>query len=172
VAGRTGFVPVDTRKVTGLPKSAEAFNKMGVGHSGSVVPLQSEDQVTLGGLGESEQGTATPVTEVYRRRIEKINGAVMPLSYAIAGTGTTEDDGSEDGLEESYVEDTVEVSGDVVRLVGSLYESPPMTMLKRKGGGVVIEEMADSPITKDLKLAMEVGSMIGLSGRKSCKWTT
>jgi hypothetical protein len=116
VAGRTGFGPVDTGKVTGVPKSTETP----AGHSDLVVLPQSEVQATLDGLGASDQGTDTTVMEVYRRRIEKIIGAVAEVI------------GSEDGLEASYVEETAEVTGDVE---GMQDGTSPVTILKRKGGG-------------------------------------
>jgi hypothetical protein len=139
VAGRTGFGPVDTGKVTGVPKSAE----IPTGHSDLVVLPQSEVQAALGGLGASDQGTDT----------EKILGAIEEFI------------GSEDGLETSYVEETAEVTGDVE---GTQNGASPVTILKRKGG-VVIEELADSPVTKNLKMALVVGGVTGLSGPEELK---
>jgi hypothetical protein len=165
VAGRTGFGPIDTGKVTDIPKAAESLNEAGVGTADPVASMQSKDQVFLGGSGESEQGTAIPAPEVYCRKKEKINGAVLPLSCATAGTGLTEDDGSEVGLEGSYVEDSVEASGVVLRSLGSVDDLPSVSILKRKVG-VVIEERADSPIARELNRTMEVGSFAGLTGQK------
>jgi hypothetical protein len=116
VAGRTGFGPVDTGNVIGVPKSAETP----AGHSDLVVLPQSEVQAMLDGLGASDQGTNTTVMEVYRQRTEKIIGAVAEFI------------GSEDGLEASYVEETAEVTGDVE---GMQDGASPVTILKRRGGG-------------------------------------
>jgi hypothetical protein len=149
VAGRTGFGPVGTGKVTSLSQPAETP----AGHSDSVACLQSEDQATLDRLGESELGTDTSGLEVYRRRTDKIIEVVA------------EDIGLEDGVEVSFVEETMEVTGDVE---DTLDGASPMTILKRKGD-VAIEDLADSPVTKNLKLAMVVGDVTGLSGQEELK---
>jgi hypothetical protein len=149
VAGRTGFGPVGTGKVSGLPQPAETP----AGHSDLVVYPQPEDQATLDRLGESELGTKKTVLEIYHRRTDKIIEAAA------------EDVGLEDGMEMSFVEETMEVTGDVE---GTLEGASPATILKRKGG-VVIEDSADSPVTKDLKLAMVVGGVTGVSGQEDLK---
>jgi hypothetical protein len=69
---------------------------------------------------------------------------------------------SENGLEVSFVEDSVVESGNELRLLGSLGESPLVIILKRKAG-VLIEEREASPIVGRMDLAEEVGDIIGLT---------
>jgi hypothetical protein len=60
---------------------------------------------------------------------------------------------TENGLEESFVEDLAAESGNELRSLGSLGELPP----------VLIEERAASPIVERMDLAEEVGGIIGLT---------
>ena len=171
VASNTGFGLVDSGKATGLPKHA-AVIKPGVGTSISVASTQLNDQVILVGMVESEQEIYTLVMEVYHRRdelrpkpstrIEKINGAESSLICVSPRNGRPNEVVSEGGLEESFMEDTVDDSGHDLRSLGSLGESLPVTILKRKVG-VMIKEMDASPIMRNLKLAVEVGNIVGLS---------
>jgi hypothetical protein len=122
------------------------------------------------GKGESEQGMSMPVTEVYRRRdglmsrsplgTDKTNGAESSLIRASSRSDLLDEAASEGGLEESFVEDTDNESGHDMQ--GTLGESPPVTILKRKAG-LRIEEMEVSPIRRDMKLAKEVGSIVGMT---------
>jgi hypothetical protein len=96
-------------------------------------------------------------------RTKKINGAESSLMCVFPGSGLLDEVVSKGGLEESFVEGgLVDDFGHDLRSLGLLGESPPVTILKRKVG-VIIEEMEASPIMRNLKLTVEVGSIVGLS---------
>jgi hypothetical protein len=88
--------------------------------------------------------------EVYRRRegmmsrpltgIKKIKGVESSLIHASSGTELLDEVVFEGGLEESFMEETVDDSGQDLRSLGLLDESSPMTILKRRAG-VIIEEL-------------------------------
>jgi hypothetical protein len=81
---------------------------------------------------------------------------------ALSDYGGQEEMVSENGMEVSFVEDSIAESGNESRLRGLLGDSSPVVILKRKAG-VLIEERADSPIGGRLDLAEEVGGIIGLT---------
>ena len=98
--------------------------------------------------------------------IKKINGVELSLIHASSGIDLLDEVVSEGGLEEMAND-----SGHGLQSLGSLGESLPVTIVKMKGG-VMIEEMEVLPIMRNLKLAVEVGNIVGLScdGQKGCRW--
>jgi hypothetical protein len=84
---------------------------------------------------------------------EKIDGVDSMILCSLLGNGLQDEVVSENGLEESFVEDLAAESGNELRPLGSLGELPT----------VLIEERAASPIVERMDLAEEVGDIIGLT---------
>jgi hypothetical protein len=154
VAGRTGFGPVGTKNGTGLTVHA-AHSKAGLTPPVLVATVQEdgysavdrETEAVSAGVGEAEQVIieceANNGMEVYRRRVgsmqrhlkglENPNGVELTLGSISSGGGLMVGNISEGDMEEIFVE--------VNRCV----------------------ELEDSPISKNLKLAVEVSNFAGLS---------
>jgi hypothetical protein len=79
------------------------------------------------------------------------------------GTGGPDETDSVSGLEESYVEDTLDKSGHDVQSLGSMGESPPVLILNRKAAVMNAEVEVSPTIMRNLKRAGEVGNIIGLT---------
>jgi hypothetical protein len=175
VAGRTGFGPIYSGKTMGLsfsdsvvaPSSNELLtglspavpetgmdtsihaevSKGGAGTPAMTAVSQPNTQVTLDSVGFSLPDTVSPVGT------EKIDGVDSMILCSLLGNGLQDEVVSENGLEESFVEDLAAESGNELRSLGSLGELPP----------VLIEERAASPIVERMDLAEEVGGIIGLT---------
>jgi hypothetical protein len=95
--------------------------------------------------------------------VEKFQCVESCLICVSPGTGKPDETISKGGLEESYVEDTVDEYGHDVRSLGLMGESPLVTILKRKAGVMNAEMEVLPTIMRNLKLAVEVGNIVGLS---------
>jgi hypothetical protein len=144
---------------TGMDTSIHAeVSKGGAGTPAMTAVSQPNTQVTLVELGEVEQsvpnsvGFSLPDT-VSPLGTEKIDGVDSMILCSLLGNGLQDEVVSENGLEESFVEDLAAESGNELRPLGSLGELPP----------VLIEERAASPIVERMDLAEEVGDIIGLT---------
>jgi hypothetical protein len=166
VAGKTGFGPVVPETGMGTPIPA-GDSKEGVGTLATAVVSLSNTQVTLVELGEGEQSVPYSVGSSLPNYVapvgsEKIAGVDSTILCALSDNGGQDEIGSENDLEVSFVEDSVAESGNESRLRGSLGDSSPVVILKRKAG-VLIEEREASPIGERMDLAEEVGEIIGLT---------
>jgi hypothetical protein len=166
VVGKTGFGPVVPEMGMGTSIPAKD-SKGGAGTPAMTADSQPNIQVTLVELGEVEQSVPNSVgfsllDSVFPLGTEKIDGVDSTILCALSGNGLQDEIVSENGLEVSFVEDSVVESGNELRLLGSLGESPLVIILKRKAG-VLIEEREASPIVGRMDLAEEVGDIIGLT---------
>jgi hypothetical protein len=166
VAGKTGFGTVVPEMGTDTSLPAGDSNE-GVGSLATAAVSQSNTQVLSAELGEGAQSvpnsmglslsdSGAPVGA------GKVAGEDSTKLCALSDYGGQEEMVSENGMEVSFVEDSVAESGNESRLRGLLGDSSPVVILKRKAG-VLIEERADSPIGGRLDLAEEVGGIIGLT---------
>ena len=142
-------------------------------------------KATSVGVGGFDQVISTrdtsAVKEVYYRRdglmpkpsneFETPNGVESSLMSTLPGLGVPNGDSSKGGLEENLGEDLANDFGHGVLALGSMGESPSMMLLDREVS-VMIEELESLFVTRNLKLAVEVGSIAVflVMDRKSCKW--
>jgi hypothetical protein len=166
VAGKTGFGPVVPN--TGMDTSIPAEDSKGEAGSPAMTAVpQPNIQVTLVEMGEAEQSVPNTVGSslpdfVSPLGTENIDGVDSTILCSLSGNGLQDEVVSENGLEVSFVEDSAVESGNELRPLGPLGESPPVIILKRKAG-VLIEEGEASPIVGRMVLAEEVGGIIGLT---------
>ena len=78
------------------------------------------------------------------------------------GIDVPNEEASVGGHEENSVEGVADESGHGVLELGLMGESPSMMSLEREVG-VMIEELETPSIKKNLELAVDVGSIVGLS---------